>query len=381
MKDVGQLFIIGFSGPSLDARARALFKDHGAGGAILFSRNIESLEQVVALNTALHDLGTGVIVSVDQEGGRVARLRGIATDVPSLRGVGAAAAGDEGADLPYKLGAMMGRELVALGFHWDFAPVVDVDTNPHNPVIGERAFSRDPATVARLGARFIEGMQGAGVAASAKHFPGHGDTDVDSHHALPRLPHSLERLRSVELVPFAAAVDAGVASVMTAHVMFPALDAGEPATLSPAILGLLRAPRAPGGGAAAGGLGYDGVVVSDDLEMAAVADRYDVAELVRRGLLAGVDCFLVCHDADKQAAAIEAAHKLVDSGAVPRARVEEALARVARMKARYVGAPAAPSLDEARRIVRCAPHLELAARLAAAGVDEGGRGASPVDLG
>lgn len=369
MLPVGQLFIVGFHGTSLSSATRELLVKDGIGGVILFKRNIESLEQTVALNSELHEAAAGTLISVDQEGGRVARLRGIATDVPSMRAVGALAALAPDDDLAFKVGAMMGRELVALGFHWDFAPVVDVDTNPANPVIGERSFSRDAHVVGEIGARFIAGMQGSGLAGSAKHFPGHGDTDVDSHHALPRLPHSLQRLREVELVPFAAAVKAGVASIMTAHVMFPALDADEPATLSPAILdGLLRQE-----------LGYDGVVVSDDLEMAAVADRYDVAELVRKGLLAGVDAFLVCHDEHKQHAAVEAVHQLVQKGHVPRARVQEALHRVAAMKARYVGAPAAPSLHEARRIVRCAPHVELAARLAAVTVSDA-RAASPVDV-
>ena len=369
---LGQLFVIGFDGTRVPQSSARLIAEQQVGGVILFKRNIESLEQVVALNTELFELGKAaafpVIVSVDQEGGRVARLRGIMSDVPSMRAVGAAAEHD--AEVPYRLGAMMARELSALGFHWDFAPVVDVDTNPQNPVIGERSFARDPQVVARLGARFIEGMQGAGVAASAKHFPGHGDTDVDSHHALPRLPHDLARLEAVELVPFRAAVKAGVASIMTAHVMFPALDASEPATLSPAILdGLLRKK-----------LGYQGVVVSDDLEMAAVADRYGIEELVRLGLLAGVDLFLVCHDADKQAAAVEAAFRLVESGRVPQARVEEALHRVHELKRRFVGAPAAPTRAEARALVRAAPHLELAARLAAVRVDDA-RGASPVDVG
>jgi beta-N-acetylhexosaminidase len=379
---LGQLFVIGFDGTTVPGRSRHLLASgdpsRDAAGVILFKRNIESLEQVVALNTELFEIGrrahSPLVVSVDQEGGRVARLRGIMTDVPPMRAVGVAAEDD--ADVPYRLGALMGRELVALGFHWNFAPVVDVDTNPQNPVIGERSFSRDPQVVARTTARFIAGMQGAGVAASAKHFPGHGDTDVDSHHALPRLPHSLERLKEIELVPFRTAVEAGVASVMTAHVMFPALDAEEPATLSPAILeGLLKGPPARGG------LGYEGVVVSDDLEMAAVADRYGIEELVRRGLLAGVDLFLVCHDPDKQAAGIEAAHHLVESGRVPRARVEDALRRVAALKAKYVGAPAAPSLEDARRVVRSAPHLELGARLAAVPIDAAERAPSPVDIG
>jgi beta-N-acetylhexosaminidase len=370
---LGQLFVVGFDGHDVPHSARSLFVDHGAGGAILFKRNIDSLEQTVAINTRLFEIGQScaqpLLVSVDQEGGRVARLRGICTDVPAMRVVGKAAESDP--ELPYRLGAMMARELVALGFHWDFAPVADVDTNPANPVIGERSFSRDADVVGTIAARFIEGMQGQGVAACAKHFPGHGDTDTDSHLALPRLPHSLERLRSVELVPFQKACKAGVASVMTAHVMFPALDEAEPATLSKTILEQLLRQE----------LGYDGVCVSDDLEMAAVAERYDVEVLVEKGLNAGCDLFLICHDNDKAARAIEAAHKLVESGKVPVERVEQALRRVQAMKTRYVGAPAAPSLAEARTIVRSAPHLALAERLASITVAGAERASSIVDIG
>jgi beta-N-acetylhexosaminidase len=366
---VGQLFVVGFAGTSVPPSAAELFTKHGVGGAILFKRNIESAEQVVALNTQLFELGqrctAPLLVSVDQEGGRVARLRGIATDVPAMRVVGKAAEADP--ELPYRLGALMARELSALGFHWDFAPVVDVDTNPQNPVIGERSFSRDAAVVGRVAARFIEGMQGAGVAACAKHFPGHGDTDTDSH---PRLPHDLERLRTIELPPFIAAARAGVASIMTAHVLFPALDDAEPATLSARILAQLLRNE----------VGFDGVCVSDDLEMSAVAERHPVETLVEKGLLAGCDLFLVCHDNDKAARAVEHVHRLVETGRVPRSRVEEALARVAALKAKYVGMPAPPSMDDVRSLVRSAPHVDLCARLAAVNVEGAERGESLVDI-
>ena len=370
---LGQLFVVGFDGTDVPRSAEALIVDHGVGGVILFKRNIDDDAQVVALNTRLFELGakagTPLVVSVDQEGGRVARLRGIATDVPAMRVVGKAA--EEDPELPYRLGAMMARELVALGFHWDFAPVVDVDTNPANPVIGERSFSTDAHVTGAVAARFIAGMQGQGIAACAKHFPGHGDTDVDSHLALPRLPHSLQRLRDVELVPFVQAARAGVASVMTAHVMFPVLDPDEPATLSAVILEKLLRQE----------IGYDGVVVSDDLEMMAVAERYPIEVLVEKGLNAGCDLFLICHDNDKAARAVEAAHRLVESGKVSRARVEQALARVQALKTKYVGAPAAPSLTEARALLRSAPHLALVEQLARTTVAGPERKTSLVDLG
>jgi len=368
-KDVGQLFVMGIGGPTLDDRSRALLRDKRVSGVILFKRNIDSLEQVVALNADIVGAAPAdapALISVDQEGGRVARLRGICTDVPAMRAVGKLARGDD--DLPYRVGAMMARELSSLGFHMDFAPVLDVDTNPANPVIGERSFSRDPHEVARFGARMIQGMQQAGVAACGKHFPGHGDTDTDSHLALPRLPHAMDRLDTIELVPFAAAIEAGVASIMTAHVAFPALDDKLPATLSHDVLTVLLRDR----------LGFEGVIVSDDLEMKGVADHFEVEEMVSLGLAAGVDLFLVCKDQDKLERAIAAAEKAVVDGEVSRARVEAALARVTRMKERFIGAPAPPTLDEARRLVRAAPHQELAARLFA--VDEvSTRAASVVD--
>jgi beta-N-acetylhexosaminidase len=366
---LGQLFVIGFDGHTVPAVTKELLAKERMGGAILFSRNIESLEQVVALNAELFELGDDdapTLISVDQEGGRVARLRGICTDLPPMRRVGELSFDDY--DLPYRVGAMMARELGALGFHMDYAPVLDVDTNPDNPVIGDRSFGRDAHRVANIGVQLIRGMQQAGVAASAKHFPGHGDTLTDSHFELPRLPHEIQRLEEVELIPFRAAIDVGVASIMTAHVVFEALDDSAPATLSRTVMTELLRER----------MAYDGVVVSDDLEMKAVADRYEIEELVRLGLLAGVDQFLICHDADKQEKALRAVHHLVDTGEVPRERVEEALARIRRLKQRFIGAPTAPTLTEAQTIVRSAPHLSLAERLGAASDDAPER-LTPVD--
>ncbi len=352
--DVGQLFVMGFAGTSVPGDVAKLMRDEKIGGAILFSRNIESLEQVVALNTELVALGDEqhpMMISVDQEGGRVARLRGIATDLPSMRAVGEKSRDDE--DLPYRLGAMMARELTALGFHLDYAPVVDVDSNPDNPVIGERSFSRDPHEVAAFGAAMIRGMQQAGLAACAKHFPGHGDTDTDSHLELCRVPHDLTRLYDVELVPFLAAAQAHVATVMTAHVMFPALDDELPATLSEKILQRLLRDR----------IGYDGVIVSDDLEMRGVADHFEIEQLVTLGLNAGVDQFLICHDREKVERAVAAARQGLADGTIDAARVRGALARVEQLKRQFVGAPAAPRLDDARALVRAAPHLALAGAL------------------
>jgi beta-N-acetylhexosaminidase len=313
---LGQLFMFGFEGTSLPRRARDFLEKDQALGAILFKRNITSRDQVYDLNRSIPGL-----IAVDQEGGRVARLKGICTDIPPMREIGEAAKRDP--ELPFKVGYQMGRELKELGFDLDFAPIMDVDTNPKNPIIGDRSFSRDPDECARFGARFIKGMQSAGVLACAKHFPGHGDTDTDSHLDLPVIHHGPDRINHIELHPFRAAIQARVACMMTAHILVPALDPVYPATFSkPILTGILRER-----------LGYEGVIVSDDLEMLAVADRYSIKEMVKLGLNAGVDLFLICRESDKTREAIDAAHDLVDRGEVPKERVLEALGRISLLSA------------------------------------------------
>ncbi len=301
--------------------------DAGVGGVILFKRNIESAEQTSSLINALKTrAGRPLIAAVDQEGGRVARLRGPPfTAVPPLRTL----AKNRDAALAERVGRLLGYEVRAVGFDWDFAPVLDVDTNSKNPVIGDRSFHHDPAEVGRLGVAMARGLEAQGVASCGKHFPGHGDTDQDSHLDLPRLPHHLERLRQVELVPFEAYARAGLASLMTAHVIFDAIEPEKPATMSRAVLtDLLRNQ-----------LGFEGVIVSDDLEMKAIADHYSIERAVVEGLEAGVDLFLVCHLATRQWSAIDAVVKAVESGRLSVERLEASRARLAALERRFVHGP------------------------------------------
>lgn len=346
---VGQLFVFGFDEPHITPEVSDLLQKHLAGGVILFGRNITSLQQVVELNThVIEHSKIPPIISVDQEGGRVARLRDICTKVPTMRVISDLA--NQHPDLPYKLSAMMAREMVSMGFNLDFAPVLDVDTNPDSPVIGDRSFSREAQRVADLGSTFIRGMQDAGMAACGKHFPGHGDTNIDSHLDLPVVHHTMSRLDNVELLPFQSAIAANVATMMTAHVLMPSIDPNYPATLSPIILQNLLRKK----------LGYQGLIISDDLEMKAVEDRYEIKEMVRLGLLAGIDLFLICKTISKVHEAIGAVHELLAAGEVPLERVNEALSRIATMKKRYLGKIEVPELAEAQKMVRCAPHLALA---------------------
>jgi beta-N-acetylhexosaminidase len=324
----GQLAFVGFQGTEVPRDLAALLAQGRVGGVVLFSRNIHAPAQLRELCDALHRAAPPELpplLAIDQEGGRVQRLRAPWTEWPPMRRLGDR---DE-PEATRAFAEAVARELCDLRIHLDFAPVVDVDTNPQNPVIGDRSFGRDPARVIRHACAVVEGLQAGGVAACAKHFPGHGDTDTDSHLKLPRVRHDLHRLREVELAPFAAAAAAGVASIMTAHVVFEAVDRRRPATLSPEVMALLREE-----------LRYDGVVLSDDLEMKAVADHYRPEQMVQGGLEAGVDAFLVCSDAGLRDEVLRRLER------APDASVERALARVIALKQRYAAGGARPQAPE-----------------------------------
>lgn len=315
-----RLLLVGFPGREVDGDLAGLI-DARVLGAILFGRNVGTAVETARLVRELKSRARRPFpVTVDQEGGRVARMRGAPyAPLPPMRVLGQRA----DAEIARRVGRLLAFELRATGFDWDFAPVLDVDSNPANPVIGDRSFGADPAEVGRLGVALAEGMEQGGVASCGKHFPGHGDTLQDSHLTLPRLEHGLERLESVELVPFRAYVRAGLASVMTAHVRFPALGEDVPATMSRAsITGLLRER-----------LGFRGVVVSDDLEMKAIADPESAAvEAVR----AGVDVLLVCHHAAVQHRVLEALVAAVRRGHLSQERLRDAHARIDTLVQRFV---------------------------------------------
>jgi len=350
-----ELLLVGFE-EALEppATLRAFVEEAPPAGVILFGRNVASCAQVSALTRALRALwparGRTPLIAIDQEGGRVARLRAPQCPeivaLPPMRALGAR--GD--AQLTRGLARALALQLAALGVNFDLAPVADVDTNPANPIIGDRAFGATPEVVARHAVAFSQGLADGGVLSCGKHFPGHGDTHLDSHLALPRLGHSLERLRGVELVPFRALVEAGVPALMTAHIVFEALDPSAPATLSPFVLRPLLREE----------LGFEGAVLSDDLEMAAVAATTApqesagqvVGEAAVRAVEAGCDGVLVCRD-------LQAARQARDALAarLPVARLEEALGRMRALRDAaqdHAARPAPPSLpaqDEAARLL------------------------------
>lgn len=328
--------LIGFHGTQITPFVRSALAQ-GCPGVILFSRNIESPARLRTLTDQLREAGAA-IVAVDQEGGRVARLRdGFTPAVPSMRSIGSSE--PDARQLATLAGTALAAHCIQAGANLNFAPVVDVDSNPRNPVIADRSFSHDPSTVAPLATAIIQAMQTAGVAACAKHFPGHGDTHTDSHLQLPTLMHDRARLDRIELPPFHAAIQARVAAIMTAHILFPAIDPHTPATLSPHILQpILRHS-----------LSYDGLIVSDCLEMAAIADLYHLPDAAEQAWLAGVDLLLVSHREDRQAAVIQRARQLAASSPAARTRLAEAAQRIARLASRFPAQPAssAPAVDPA----------------------------------
>ena len=327
-RQIGQLLIAGFDGHQLPVELKALVREFGLGGVILFARNIAEPEQVAELchEAARLTPELPLWVSVDQEGGRVARLKAPFTEWPAMATLGRS--GDEG--LAERFARALAFELKAIGITLDYAPVLDVYTNPKNAVIGDRALGDKADEVARLGAAIIRTLQAQGVAACGKHFPGHGDTQADSHHELPLVEHPPERLREVEFVPFRAAIDAGVATIMTAHVLVPALDETRPATLSKRIVTELLREE----------LKYDGVILSDDLEMRAIANDYAVASAALLAVEAGCDSVLICSsDHDAQAAALESLVHAVEDDRLPLSRVQDALTRQQRAKERFLAVP------------------------------------------
>jgi beta-N-acetylhexosaminidase len=351
-RQVGQLLIAGFNGDRVPVELRSLAREFSLGGVILFARNVVEPGQVAELCFECRRLvePVPVWVSIDQEGGRVARLKKPFTEWPPMATLGRS--GDLA--LAERFAKALAAELSAVGVTLDYAPVLDIHTNPANPIIGDRALAERADEVSRLGATIVRALQAAGVAACGKHFPGHGDTTKDSHLELPLVEHPPEQLRDREFAPFRAAIEAGVATIMTAHILVPSLDDDRPATLSKRIVTEILRKE----------LGFEGVILSDDLEMKALANDYAVPESAVHAIAAGCDGVLVCSgDHDTQAAALEAIVHAVEDERLSIARIDDALARQQRAKARFLaGTPGRPlagaaltqaiSRDEHRDIAR-----------------------------
>ena len=346
---LGQLVIVGFEGLAPPPYLLEWLARGRIGGIILFARNIESPAQVKRLvaecrSAAKHP----ILVGIDQEGGIVARLRDGFTESPGAMALGAS--GDR--QLAQEVARAMGRELAALGINWNYAPVADIAHNSENPSVGTRSVGRDPQLVSDLVAAQIRGFQRAGVAATVKHFPGLGNTVIDTHDGPARVGGSLSTLYAEDLLPFREAIAADVACVMLTHVLYEELDEELPATLSPRIVnGLLREE-----------LGYDGAVCTDCMEMKAITDAYGAGESALLALQAGCDLLLYSHTRASQEETLDAIWNAVQTGSMPEARIDLSLSRINAIKRRF-------SLDDAPslQIVGSKAHRSLAGEAARAG--------------
>ena len=350
MKDVrsiiGQCFIVGIPGPRLDDQTRGVLTALRPGGVILFARNYTDPDTLRALCGELHALAPDnpPLVALDHEGGRVHRLRAPFTHFPP-----AARIGETGESrLAFEVGAALGHELRNVGIDIDFAPVLDVFSNPANTVIGDRAFGSDPQRVAEFGCALAAGLRSAGVLPCGKHFPGHGATLLDSHDALPCDERPQARLEALDLPPFEAAITQDIEMLMTAHIVYPALDPERPASLSPVVMHDLLRQR----------LGFRGVIVSDDLEMGAIARASSLKDASVRALVAGADMVLICHSLDRALPARDACERALNDGQLRDTRLREAHDRVRRLKNGFAARPDVPL-----RPIGAPEHAKLAAAI------------------
>ncbi len=348
---VGQMFAVGFEGQTAPAYLLDWLARGRVGTVILFARNVESPQRLAALTKSLHDAAKyPLLIGIDQEGGTVARLRDGFTESPGAMALASAASDQEART--ERVSRMLAKEMRAVGINWDYAPAVDIAYTSNNPSVGTRSFGVDPESVASLAAAAVKGFEAGGVATSAKHFPGLGKTTVDTHVALPTLDTPLAQLLMHDLLPFRAAIDAGVSSIMTTHTIYATLDAALPVTLSPVVIRrLLR-----------GELGFDGVVTTDCMEMKAIADHYGAGQSARLAVEADVDIVLFSHTPAMQAEAYDAVLAAVRDGRIPQARIEAAVARIGALKARK-----AITGDGDLSVIRSPEHLAIAEEAARAG--------------
>ncbi len=321
---VGQLLLFGVGGKEVGPVAKAHITKRFVGGVVLYARNIKDPTQVASLTVGLQKVAQEtpnaipLFIAIDQEGGIVTRLEKGATVLPGNLALGAT----RSKMLAEKAGELTAIELAAVGINLNLAPVMDINTNPRNPVIGVRSYGESHDLVSQLGTAYIRGLQRNGVLATAKHFPGHGDTNVDSHKKLPVVTHNKKRINAIELAPFQAAIETGVAAIMSAHVLYPALDAEMPATLSyPMLTRLLRQK-----------LGYNGLIITDDLEMKAIDDQYETGEAAVLAIQAGADMILVPWTLKKQQRVYNALRQAVRRRDITETRLNDSVRRILKSK-------------------------------------------------
>ena len=328
-REIGQLFMVGMPGPHLDKETDTLIREHHVGGIILFSRNIEDPLQLGALcrdlqGEALKKQGSPLFLAVDQEGGRVARLKEPFRSFPGNAAIGMDA---EPVKRAIEFATVTSREMKVVGLNMNLAPVVDVQRGEIEKHLAGRSFGEDPEVVAFLGRTVVKRLQENGIMAVAKHFPGLGRADVDPHFHLPKINIDLEELERINIPPFAAAIEEGVCGIMTSHAIYPALDPHRPATLSPLVLTELLRER----------MGFRGLTISDDLEMGAIAREWSVADGALQAFQAGADILLICKDQSHVRESLDLLRRALAEGTISTERLAQSIERVRKMKTKFLG--------------------------------------------
>lgn len=322
---IGQMIIAGISGTTLSENTKSLISQYKVGGMIAYKVNMEDLKQTVQLLNSLKTENAGnrfpLFLSIDQEGGNISRLPGGLINIPTNNKIGTI----NNRQFSYEIGTLLGKELEAFGFNLNYAPVLDVNSNPNNPIIGDRSFGNNPEIVSQLGIETMKGIQSQNIIPVIKHFPGHGDTSVDSHLELPKVSKSLEDIKQFELVPFADAIENGAEVVMVAHILLPKIDASYPSSMSKTVItDILRKQ-----------LHFNGVVMTDDMTMNAIANHFDLGEAAVKSVKAGSDIVMVAHDYDKIVNVMNKLKTAVVNGEISEERIDESVRRIIELKKKY----------------------------------------------
>lgn len=322
---IGQLVMVGVDGYENDSNSQQLITKYHVGGFVLLQQNIKDANQMLSLINSLKETNAKnkipLFLSIDEEGGRISRMPNEFIKLPSNQRIG---------ELNYskvssQIGGIIGEELRMFGLNMNFAPVLDINSNPKNVVIGDRSFGNDPGLVSKLGIETMKGLQSENIISVVKHFPGHGDTSVDSHVGLPTVNHDLSRLKSLELVPFSSAIDNSVDAIMMAHILLPKIDSVYPASFSQIVISdVLRKD-----------MNFDGIVITDDMTMGAIVKNYDIGEAAVKSIKAGSDVILVCHDFAKEEAVLKTIQKAAQSGSISLDRIDQSVYRILKLKKKY----------------------------------------------
>ncbi|MBS4201155.1 beta-N-acetylhexosaminidase [Bacillus sp. FJAT-49732] len=320
---IGQMILAGITGTTMDTNNKSLLTKYKIGGFIFYRENLVNPQQTVQLLNELksNDLALPLLLGVDQEGGHITRLPGGLANFPTNQEIGTI----NNSQFSYQVGTLLGKELKAFGFNLDFAPVLDINSNPNNPIIGDRSFGNNPEIVSKLGIQTMNGIQSENVIATIKHFPGHGDTSVDSHLELPIIKKTRIQLEGLELIPFRRAIDNGADVVMVAHILLPQLDSNFPASMSkPIMTDILRNQ-----------LGFKGVIITDDMTMGAITEHFDIGQAAVQSLKSGSDIILVGHEYDNIVEIFSSIKTAVQKGEISEQRLNESVERIITLKRKY----------------------------------------------